>query len=53
MINVMQLYSIAMFLGANFQEVNCNERAYFTIKKKKKISAILRLCFLQDIMGKI
>ena len=36
MFNVSQLYSIPQFLRANFQEVNYNERAYFTIKEKKK-----------------
>ena len=47
MFNVSQLYSITQFLRANFKEVNYNERAFITIKEKKK-----RSCFLQYIMGK-
>ena len=40
--NVSQLYSIPQFLITIFKEVNYNERAFITIKEKKKRSAILR-----------
>ena len=53
MFNVSQLYSIPQFLRTNFQGVNYNERAFITIKEKKKRSVILRSRFLQDIIGKI
>ena len=36
MFNVSQLYSITPFLRTNFLEVNYNEQAFITIKKKKR-----------------
>ena len=54
MFSVSQLYYyyIPQFLRVCFSEVNYNERAFITIKDKKR-AVILGSRFLQDIIGEI